>query len=63
MSEGLYAAIGRKQVELDLMHQQYNSLLAVLDQVCSGAIAPQRVSVDLKGRSWAVGAEGLEAVK
>lgn len=59
----LYAKIGRQQVELENMHAQYNSLLNALEQVGSGAISPERVSVDLKARSWMIAPDGLKVVR
>lgn len=54
MSDELNAIIGRKQVELENLNLEYNRLLLVLSQVASGEIEKDRVSVDLKGRSWKV---------
>lgn len=49
-----FAAIGRKQVELDSLNTEYDRLLEVLKQVASGQIDPGRVSVDTAARTWAV---------
>lgn len=54
MSTELYAAVGRKQLELDALNAEYDRLLMALSAVANGAIAPADVSVDLKGRSWAI---------
>ncbi len=53
----LYEKIGRLQSDLDAMNANYDQLLAVLANVASGATDPERVSVDLAARSWAVAAE------
>lgn len=52
----MYAAIGRKQTELDNLNVEYDRLLAVLSQVSSGEVVSARVSVDLSARTWAVAA-------
>ena len=52
----VYAALGRKTLELEQMHAEYDRLLALLAGVLTGEIAPQRVRVDLKGRCWALDA-------
>ena len=49
-----FAAIGRKQTDLDQLNSNYDQLLFVLAQVASGQIAPERVSVDIAARTWAV---------
>ena len=54
MSEDLYAAIGRKQVEIDAMRREYAALLNILGEVASGAIAPSRVTVNRDSQTWAV---------
>ena len=54
MSENLYAAIGRKQVEIDAMRREYAALLNILGEVAAGAIAPSRVTVDRTAQTWAV---------
>lgn len=54
MSDELNAIIGRKQVELETLHLEYNRLLAVLGQVASGEVERERVSVDLDARTWTV---------
>ena len=54
--ESAYAALGRKTLELEQMHAEYDRLLALLDGVLTGEIAPQRVRVDLEGRSWVLDA-------
>ncbi len=53
----MYAAIGRKQTELDTMHTEYNNLLSVLSQVKDGKIGVDRVMVDLDRRVWAIAPE------
>jgi len=50
----LYTIIGRKQVELDALHAEYNNLLAVLGEVATGAIEPSRVRVNRGARTWTV---------
>ncbi len=50
----LYAAIGRKQLDLDALHREYDALLGVLAEVASGAIALSRVAVDRSARTWTV---------
>lgn len=50
----LHAIIGRKQVELEAMHDEYNHLLAVLAEVAAGTIAPSQVTVDRTARTWAL---------
>ena len=54
--EMMFAAIGRKQTELDDLNANYDQLLSVLAQVALGEIIPDRVSVDLVARTWAVAA-------
>lgn len=60
MNEELYAAIGRKQVELDSMHTEYNKLLSLLSSVVSGDVNKERVTVDLKARTWVLTEEVKE---
>ena len=55
----MFAAIGRKQHELDVLNSEYDRLLALLGQVISGETMADRVSVDLQHRSWAI-AENTE---
>ena len=52
----VYAALGRKTLELEHLHAEYDRLLALLAGVLAGEIAPQRVRVDLEGRQWALDA-------
>ena len=52
--ESAYAALGRKTLELEQMHAEYDRLLALLAGVLTGEIAPQCVRVDLRGRCWAL---------
>ena len=46
--------VGRKQIELENLHDEYDRLLAVLSAVLFREIDPKRVSVDLTGRTWKV---------
>jgi len=57
----MYAAIGRKQTELDRLNENYDQLLFILAQVASGQITVDRVSVDVGARTWAVAAPAAEA--
>ena len=52
--EDVYAALGRKTLELEQIHAEYDRLLALLAGVLAGEIAPERVRVDLVGRCWAL---------
>ncbi len=52
--DGLYAAIGRRQVELEQMHAEYDRLLCVLSQVSTGEIGKEQLEVDLTARTWKV---------
>lgn len=54
MAETLHEMLGRKQFDLENLSAEYDRLLAVLGQVVSGEIAPERVSVDLTARNWKV---------
>ncbi len=54
MGDDLYAAIGRKQVEIDAMRREYAALLNVLGEVAAGAVVPSRVTVDRTAQTWAV---------
>lgn len=58
--ERLYAALGRKALELEHLHAEYDRLLALLAGVLTGEIAPQRVRVDLEGRRWALEATAAD---
>lgn len=61
--DALYTIIGRKQVELDALHREYDALLGVLSEVVTGTIAPARVTVDRVARTWAVASPSVgEAV-
>lgn len=60
MNEELYAVIGRKQVDLDAMHVEYNKLLSLLSSVVSGDVNKERVTVDLKARTWVLTEEVKE---
>lgn len=53
----MFAAIGRKQTELDTLNSEYDRLLSLLSQVISGEVPADRVSVNLHGRSWEIAAE------
>ena len=57
MSEDLYAAIGRKQVEIDAMRREYAALLHIVGEVAAGSIAPSRVTVNRDAQTWAVAPE------
>ena len=46
--------VGRKQIELESLHDEYDRLLAVLSGVLFREIASWRVSVDLTARTWKV---------
>lgn len=48
----MYAAIGRKQTELDNLNIEYDRLLSLLKQVLSGEIDACRVTVNTSSRSW-----------
>lgn len=57
----IYAYIGKKQVELDIAKtalsdndKQYSNLLLTLSRVASGELAPDRVTVNMTAKSWAV---------
>ena len=50
----MFAAIGRKQTELDNLHVEYNRLLSVLGSIAAGDVSADRVRVDLVARTWAV---------
>jgi len=52
----LQLMIGRKQIQLEELDQQYSRLTNVLAGVVSGAIAPSRVMVNLTDRTWTVAA-------
>ena len=54
----VYAALGRRTLELEQMHAEYDRLLALLAGVLTGEIAPQRVRVDLQARQWVLDATG-----
>lgn len=58
----MFALYGRKQAELDSLNENYDHLLTVLSQVASGVITPQRVSVDLVARTWAISAPPPEVL-
>ena len=54
MSEESFAALGRKQLELDTLHAEYDKLLGVFASVAAGIIDPKMVAVDLTARTWKV---------
>lgn len=51
----MFAAVGRKQVELDKLNVEYTNLLAALDRVVKGEVHPSTVKVDMAARSWQIG--------
>lgn len=50
--EQMFAAIGRKQAELDILNDEYDRVLLLLNKVVSGEIPHDEVAVDLSGRRW-----------
>ena len=52
MEEQALAALGRKQLELDNLNANYNHLLALVQWLATGEVAPERVHVDLATRTW-----------
>lgn len=54
MSDDAFAALGRKQLELDNLSSEYARLLQLLQQVVSGTTPADHVAVDLPGRSWKI---------
>lgn len=50
--EDAYAALGRKQLELENLNAEYDRVLLLLSQVVSGQTAKEAVTIDLTGRKW-----------
>ena len=50
----LFAVIGRKQMDFDNLNVEYDRLLSLLDQVISGQIQAQSVTVDIAARKWTI---------
>ena len=50
--EILYAALGRKQFDLEQLHGEYDRLLRLLGEIVTGQIDATRVHVDLDRRQW-----------
>lgn len=46
--------IGRKQMQIESLQQEYANLLQVFSDVCSGSIQKERVKIDLVARSWVI---------
>ena len=56
--EKLFEMLGRKQVELEQLNENYDAVLQLLAQVVSGEVDRRRVLVNLTERTWARAAEG-----
>mgnify|MGYP001560454885 FL=1 len=54
MDDAGYAALGRKQLELEQLHAEYDRLLTLLAAVVGGEIETWRVRVDRQARQWAL---------
>ena len=50
----LYARLGRKQVELDALREQYQILLVQIQQIKDGNLKPNDITVDLGALSWRI---------
>ena len=54
MDDAGYAALGRKQLELEQLHAEYDRLLTLLAAVVGGEIETWRVRIDRQARCWEV---------
>lgn len=50
----LYAALGRKQFQLEAQDKEYDRLLQLLAGVVDGSVETSRVTVKLAERSWSL---------
>lgn len=58
--EDIYAKLGRKQEQLENLHQEYVNLLSLVARIKNREVDPE--SVEITGDSWRIVSELVEAV-